>query len=139
MIPVKDNKGFTLIEILAVIIISSLFIGIFSNILFSISTQHKRQLNENMHLTDISLAMKLITKDIRKSENPLWINEKKIDLSGVIYTFDEDKQVINKNKEALVYNIQNFNVSVIKNKWEIEVTNIQGKSEKTEIVIRRGD
>ncbi|MEK3975651.1 MULTISPECIES: prepilin-type N-terminal cleavage/methylation domain-containing protein [unclassified Psychrobacillus] len=135
----KENNGFTLIEILAVIIIISLFIGLFSNILFSISTQHKKQLNENMNLTDISFALKTITKDIRKSKKPVWISEKEIDLDGITYSFDEDKQAINKDDKIFVNHIKSFEVSVSNNKWDIEVTNLQNKSEKTEIIIRRGD
>lgn len=63
---IKNNRGFTLVEVLAVILILSIVSTILFSILSSSKETNKKQLENNEQLSELSYVLKLITKDMRK-------------------------------------------------------------------------
>lgn len=62
-----NQKGLTLLEVLAAVTIISIIIVLLYGILFNSKEQYNSQTEKNEQLSDISYALKVITKDIRKS------------------------------------------------------------------------
>lgn len=110
----NSNRGFTLVEVLAVIVIGAIIVVAISSILFNATTQHTNQQADTRQLQDISYALKVITRDIRKSKD--------IDTSGslirgkdevaISYQFDKNTNSILRNGEILTTGVADFHFYV---------------------------
>ena len=136
----NTEKGITLVELLAAIVLASIVMVLVYNVLMAGTKQYKNQLEKNNQLTEISYALKMITKDIRKTEKPKIINSSQIELNDVNYS--KDGNTITRNGVVVAHFIQKFEVKEEghNNKWIIEIkgSNQSGKeiSETTEIYLR---
>lgn len=137
----KSEKGLTLVELLAAVVLAALAMAIVYGLLMTGNKQYKNQIEKNNQLTDISYVLKIITKDIRKSVGPKKIDTNEIDLDGINYLFDGN--AIKRNGVIVASSIDNFHVEVNNNKWIIVISSSAkegiGKTEKTEIILRTGD
>ena len=71
---IKNEKGLTLVEILAVIIIGSIIMLLISNVHLFGQKQYKSQSEKSRHLYDVTYAAKVITKEIRKADEKGIVN-----------------------------------------------------------------
>ncbi|MCZ8533047.1 PilW family protein [Psychrobacillus psychrodurans] len=143
----NNEKGITLVELLAAVVLASIVMLLVFSVLMSGTKQYKNQLEKNNQLTDISYALKMITKDIRKTENPRIISKSEIELNGINYskvgnTITRNGDVIARNIEMFFvddgYETGKYNEKNIK--WFIEIKSLdQKETKKTEIYIRKGD
>jgi prepilin-type N-terminal cleavage/methylation domain-containing protein len=142
---INNERGLTLIELLAVLVIGSLILILISNIHIFGHKQNKEQSQKAASLYDVSYAAKVITKEIRKAE--------KVKVKNDILTLNPDKpnQVIFKesngsifmNESPIVMDITRF---IVKRKegsnkiieLDIESQSLNGKI-TTEIYFRGGD
>ena len=62
----NNEKGLTLIEVLASIVLLTIVSLLTINLLISGQNEHTKQVSANTQLQDVSYAMKLMTKDVRK-------------------------------------------------------------------------
>lgn len=109
-----SNRGFTLVEVLAVIVIGAIITVAISSILINATTQHTNQQADTRQLQDISYALKVVTKDIRKSKD--------IDASGALirvkddmeirYQFDKNTNSILRDGEILATGVEDFHFYV---------------------------
>ncbi|HWI47506.1 MAG TPA: type II secretion system protein [Rummeliibacillus sp.] len=143
----KNQRGMTLVEILAAVLLMGLVSVLILNVLVESTNQYKEQLSKDKQLNDVSYVLKVITKDMRKSTasqiNPI---ANGIEVNGNKYQFDKSDYTIKKNNETLINNIDTFTVtkSLNDNEWNIY---IKEKSDnrsklteaKTTIVLRSGD
>lgn len=65
----KNEKGFTLVEVLAGIVILAIVGAILFNLLTSSNKEYKSQVDDTTNLNELSFIMKEITRDFRKSLN----------------------------------------------------------------------
>ncbi|SEM51711.1 Type IV pilin N-term methylation site GFxxxE [Paenisporosarcina quisquiliarum] len=143
----NNEKGITLVELLAAVVLASIVMLLVFSVLMSGTKQYKNQLEKNNQLTDISYALKMITKDIRKTENPQIISKSEIELNGINYskvgnTITRNGDVIARDIEIFFvddgYETGKYNEKNIK--WFIEIKSLdQKETKKTEIYIRKGD
>lgn len=143
----NTEKGITLVELLAAVVLASIVMLLVFSVLMSGTKQYKNQLEKNNQLTDISYALKMITKDIRKTENPRIISKSEIELNGINYS--KVGNTITRNGDVIARDIGIFFVDDgyetgkydEKNiKWFIEIKSLdQKETKKTEIYIRKGD
>ncbi|MFF2755068.1 PilW family protein [Psychrobacillus sp. NPDC058041] len=137
----NTEKGVTLVELLAAIVLASLVMVLVYSVLMTSTKQYNYQLEKSNQLTDISYALKIITKDIRKTEKPQIVNESEIDLNGIKYSFNNN--MITRNGVAIANSIKGFRVEGNSVKWIIEIKSSDPKgvekTEKTEIYLRKGD
>lgn len=143
----NNEKGITLVELLAAVVLASIVMLLVFSVLMSGTKQYKNQLEKNNQLTDISYALKMITKDIRKTENPRIISKSEIELNGINYS--KVGNTITRNGDVIARDIELFNVKdnygtehYDENniKWFIEIKSLdQKKNKKTEIYLRKGD
>lgn len=142
-----NERGLTLVEILAALAISSLLmLLIFSTVVF-IQNQYKDQSSDSMQLNDLTYIAKVMTKDARKA-NRITIGEDSITFtlsnSDANYKYNHVKKTIEKNGKTLASNIEGFVVEVPEDSNPIEKVNIQiigptNKKIETVIAIREGD
>lgn len=137
----NSEKGITLVELLAALVLASIVMLLVYNVLLSGTKQYKTQLEKNNQLTEISYAFKMITKDIRKTEKPEIISSSKIKLNDINYS--QDGNTITRNGVVIASSIEHFQITKSGDKLVIEIESLKQtgvkKTEKTEIYLRKGD
>lgn len=133
----NNEKGLTLVEVLAVIVIGTLLLILISNTHLFGQKQYKIQSEKAAGLYDVTYALKVITKEIRKSENRTVVSEGSITLDGDRYTFDSINHSINKNDIPFASDIGHFSViELTSGKWELVIVSLSGKEIHTVIILR---
>ncbi|HJF32401.1 MAG TPA: prepilin-type N-terminal cleavage/methylation domain-containing protein [Sporosarcina psychrophila] len=141
----RSEKGLSLVEVLAVIIIGSLIMLLISNIHLFGQKQYKSQSEKSRHLYDVTYAAKVITKEIRKADEKGIANvgskSDHIKLTDSIeYKYNSaDKTIENKDRTILVKDIEKFVVSRSDSQIKLEIISKTGEKVKTNIVLRKGD
>lgn len=134
----NNERGITLVELLAAIVLASIVMMLIYSVLMTGTKQYKSQFDKNKQVTEISYTLKMITKDIRKTEKPILISSSEIDLNGIKYS--KNGSNITRNGVVIASVIDSFNVVVDDDRWIIEIKSAGNKeTKKTEIYIRKGD
>ncbi|KGR91247.1 hypothetical protein CD30_07350 [Ureibacillus massiliensis 4400831 = CIP 108448 = CCUG 49529] len=133
----KNNKGLTLVELLAVIVISSIIMIVLFSIFLNGQNQAQTQRDKNLQLIDVAYVLKVLTREIRKTDIVEVQNNDTLIIDNDIYTFNSADNTITKNGDVFQNNINQFQVNKVLNKITIQITSIDGITQKTEIVLRR--
>lgn len=134
----NNERGITLVELLAAIVLASIVMVLLYSVLMTGTKQYKSQFDKNKQVTEISYTLKMITKDIRKTEKPILISSSEIDLNGIKYS--KNGSNITRNGVVIASVIDRFNVVVDGDRWIIEIKSAGNEeTKKTEIYIRKGD
>ncbi len=134
----NNERGITLVELLAAIVLASIVMMLIYSVLMTGTKQYKSQFDKNKQVTEISYTLKMITKDIRKTEKPILISSSEIDLNGIKYS--KNGSNITRNGVVIASVIDRFNVVVDDDRWIIEIKSAGNEeTKKTEIYIRKGD
>lgn len=145
----KNEKGITLVELLAVLAIGGIVMVLIMNIFSNGQNQYSSQTAKAEQLNDVRYAAKVITKEIRKSDKVEIVNSSTLKLgksSHVIFTLNNKNEIL-KNGTILVSGIEKFNANWDKEKEgellkiSIEGEELKGRNQNidTEIFIRGGD
>lgn len=141
----RNESGVTLVEILAVLTIASFIMTLIMGIHIFVQKQYNSQSTDAKQLTDVTIAIKSITRDIRMAE----LNE--IDVSNNItlnftdrninYVWDKEREILQKNNSDYIFNVVKFHVSpngrLEKDESiELEIKSTTGQRIETEIIIR---
>ncbi len=141
----NNERGLTLVEILAVIIIGSIIMLLISNVHLFGQKQYKSQSERSRHLYDVTYAAKVITKEIRKADargiENIGSNRDHIKLTDSIeYKFKSTDQTIeNKDGTILVKDIKEFVISKSSSQVNLKIISVTGEKIETKIVFRKGD
>lgn len=142
---IKNMRGITLIEILAVTVITSIIaILVFSLIQASVN-QQIQQTRKTDNLNDITYALKIVTKDIRRSTSAKVSEENLeltfIDASKATYSVEDEqlKKTNGANSEIIINGIgcaefSGEDVILIK----LSNTSECSEGQSTEIHVRKG-
>lgn len=139
---IKNNRGFTLVEVLAVILILSIVSTILFSILSSSKETNKKQLENNEQLSELSYVLKLITKDMRKTITYDPNNSTFKNRDGSIqytYIFDAEKNTITRNNEVIATHIHSFSLTSIGDSISINIESINEHTISTQLSFRSGD
>lgn len=137
----NNEKGLSLVELLAAVAIGSLLLILVSTSHIFIQNQYNSQSTDVKQLTDITIVMKSITKDIRSAD----VVETSEDYKQLIltndhqtttYTFEDN--LLMKNNVPYVRELESFEVKTADKKITIAIKQQAGKEVKTEIVKRGG-
>jgi len=137
-----NNRGFTLVEVLAVIVILGIASTILMSILVSSSETNNKQLSNNEQLTELSYVLKLLTKDMRRtvtydSNNSTFKNE---DYSvQYTYSFNNENNTVSRNNEVIATNITIFTLINNSDSITFYIENKNGHRISTQLFFRRGD
>jgi len=107
----KQQQGFTLVEVLAVVVIISIISVLLFRILNSSVSTHQKQTTKNRNLQDTSYALKLITKDFRKAQafDPDSYTFTASD--GTTQAYALSNNTITRNGEVIATNIEDFELN----------------------------
>ena len=137
-----NEKGITLVEILAVIIISFVLILLVSKIHLFTQKHYNSQSDTTGQLFNVTHAGKVITKEIRKADGRSIItntpNYDKIIITDKIeYSYDTANQwIIAKDGTILAKNIKEFYVKKNGNELILKIISVDNEKVNTKIVIR---
>ncbi|WP_158231746.1 prepilin-type N-terminal cleavage/methylation domain-containing protein [Sporosarcina sp. P19] len=145
---VKDQKGITLVELLAVLVLLSLIGLMIFGVYLSGKKEYDIQKEKTEHQENILYVMKYLTKEIRKENNFRVFDEDVLEIKKEIGTdiYRRKGTTLFKNDEVLADNIKDFKVESSDGKaLKIEVfsddklnRNKDAKKIETTIVIRKG-
>ncbi|WP_342442770.1 prepilin-type N-terminal cleavage/methylation domain-containing protein [Lysinibacillus sp. FSL K6-0075] len=139
----RNSKGLTLFEVLTVVVILAIVSMLSISIVTSATKQQLEQSTHNRDIKDISFALKVITKDFRKSDvlkttdpptelHTLLLGEE------IVSTYRlENNQIIrnsNGNEEVIASGISKFTIRG----GTIEIISEDGQTVTTDITQRRG-
>lgn len=144
----RNSKGLTLFEVLAVVVILAIVSMLSISIVTSATKQQIEQSAHNRDIKDLSFALKVITKDFRKSDNLITDSDDTTDPPTELHTLLlgdeivstyrlENNQIIrnsNGSDEILAYKISKFTISG----GAIEIISEDGQRATTDITQRRG-
>ncbi|MDM5232359.1 PulJ/GspJ family protein [Lysinibacillus pakistanensis] len=144
----RNSKGLTLFEVLAVVVILAIVSMLSISIVTSATKQQIEQSAHNRDIKDLSFALKVITKDFRKSDNLTTDSDDTTDPPTELHTLLlgdeivstyrlENNQIIrnsNGSDEILAYKISKFTISG----GAIEIISEDGQRATTDITQRRG-
>lgn len=142
--PLKNEKGLTLVEVLAVIVIGSIILLLILNTLIFGQKQYKEQSEKARSLYDVTYAAKVITKEIRKADKSkiqnMGSNKNHIKLADDIeYKYNSHNESIDtKDGSTLVKGVGKFYIELEDDKVSIKIESLSNKIVETEIVLRRG-
>lgn len=142
-LPVLKQEGITLIETLAVVVISVIILISATTILTRSSSEHTKQTNNTEQLSEVRYVLKQITKDIRMStkiekNESNYIFKSKDSSIIATYSFNETARIIKRNSTDLARNIQVFNIDIDSSKILIKVKALNQKEVQTELLFRSG-
>lgn len=116
----KNEKGFTLVEVLAVVVILAIVSAILFNLLTSSNKEYKSQVDDTTNLNELSFIMKEITRDFRKSKivdiqtNQVVFKTKENNQEKVIATYTRIVDTLSKNGSPYQTKIGSFCVQSTK-------------------------
>lgn len=133
-----NEKGLTVAELLATLVIASIIVLFISGIVMMIQKQYSTQKEEISHLSDVKIALKSITRDIRKADFVEIPDEKTIviiqDTETITYTLDNERNLL-KNGSIYLYEVTDFQVNG--DQERIDITMKSGEQEESTTVILR--
>ncbi|MCC3356544.1 prepilin-type N-terminal cleavage/methylation domain-containing protein [Bacillus sp. REN16] len=135
---VRNNKGVTLIELLAVLALLTLILTLATSVHLFGQRQTSNQTSQIENQANVRLAINILTREIRKA-NSVEVSNNVLNIDGTIYKLENN--AITKKGSALVSSIKDLQVIKNKNKIQIDITSISDKNDQevtlsTKIYIR---
>lgn len=137
----KSEDGLSLVELLAVLAISSIVLLFISTIHIFIQNQYNSQSTDVKELTDITIAMRAITKDIRSAhhvETPEGSKKMIIKIGDQTTSYLFEDNILKRNGAPYIYELEDFEAIYYDSKIQLKITSQTGKEVETEIVMRGG-
>ena len=139
---IRNEKGLTLVELLAVFAIGAIVLLFLTSIVTIIQQQYNEQSTQSESLFDVTYAAKVVTKDIRKAETVKVANGDLLLDESIVYHYNGQTKSIEKNGVPFVSDIKDFVAE--KNpdnndQLKITIVSLSNKKVETTITIRKGD
>ncbi|GAB0167007.1 type II secretion system protein [Lysinibacillus sp. CTST325] len=147
MSKIHNERGVTLLEVLAVTIIATLVSIVVMSILTNSKTTSDKQMESTSQLSDTTYILKVVTKDIRKSTK---IYKKVLDEyteytlinnqnnQKYIYIYRQKDQTITRNDEMIAENVLGFNIENKQSHVIIDISTPNSKPFSSTIYFRGG-
>lgn len=134
----RNEDGLSLAELLAATVITAIIVIFITSIIIFIQKQYDTQHEDVDNLTDIKIALKSITRDVRKADTVEVPNEHTIKITKeeetVTYQLDAKNNIL-KNGTVYIRDIKVFIVEKVGNKIELIISSGQ-QQESTTIILR---
>lgn len=138
----NNEHGLTLAELLATLVIGSLIIILIMSALVFVQKQFVSQKGSLQENTDISIALKSITRDARVATAFEVPNDKTLIItkdSGATVTYSLKDTILQRDNVNYIFNVANFIVTNKgKNKFNVLIESKSRMNISTEIVLRGG-
>jgi len=140
----QNESGISLMEVLAAIVISGLVVTAIMSFFVFTKDQSDKQKDTVRGLTDISVAFKSITRDLRSATDVgnvngdtsvLWIEKGDDEV-----TYQLESNTLMKNGVEYIYDVVDFSAVMDEEKQDIDldIVSMSGKSLDTVIIRREG-
>lgn len=133
----RNEKGVTLVEMLAAISITALIVVMITSTHIFVQNQFNNQRQELDQINDLTYVLKLITNDFRKTPPAAIevIDERNINLGTEHYSWDMTEEALYKNGQIIVRQIESFFVT--EHEQEIHLTIKQTDQEEKMLILTR--
>lgn len=137
---IKNNRGLTLVELLASVVLLSIILVFVFSLLSNSTKNYSKQSYENKNLYDSTYMLKIITKDIRKSSSYDETNMQFLNPQGsIVATYKWENNSLMRNGELISDNLSYFSITpTIDNQGvSLSITTSDGNTSVTELYFRR--
>lgn len=139
----SNQKGMTLVELLAAITLMSLVSVLLISIIVQSQNAYKRSQLTNLTTTEISYLINSITRDIRQSPENVTVENNKLiilpnDGSTIVYFQEVATLKVKRNSQDIISQVKDFTVSADGGSIDLEVVDSNSKAWTSTIVIRTG-
>lgn len=143
----QNERGVTLLEVLAVTVIATIVSIVLMSILTNSKTTSDKQMKSTIQLSDTTYILKVVTKDIRKSTE---IHKKTLDKyteftlinnqnnQKYTYVYSQKDQTITRNDEMIAANVLDFKIEDKRSHVIINITTPNSKPFSSTIYFRGG-
>lgn len=100
----KNNKGFTLVELIVAIMLYSLILVLFTTSVLAFTRLYKLVAKLDDVANDAETIYNIVDRAYREKEGPVTLNNNIITIDGVNYYFDRAKRAFLRDSNALVVN-----------------------------------
>lgn len=119
---IKNDRGVTLLEVLLAVTIMSIILLLISNVQIFGQKEYVNQAKQINHQANIRLAVKAITKDIRKT-NAASVENGALKIGSNVYELSGT--TIKKNGNKLIDHIKVFNVTKSGNQINVKIISLE--------------
>ncbi|RJF32065.1 hypothetical protein D4741_20045 [Pseudoalteromonas gelatinilytica] len=139
----RNQRGITLVELLAVITLLSLVSLLIIGIIIQAQGTYKRNQVTNFTTTEISLLVNSVTRDIRQFPEGVSVSNEMLNIQTsdgeiITYKFDSVESSIKRNDNTLLRSVTEFVPILNDGLVTIEIKDNSGKKWTSTIVIRKG-
>lgn len=133
----RNEKGVTLVEMLAAISITALIVLMITSTHIFVQNQFNNQRQELDQINDLTYVLKLITNDFRKTPPAAIVvtDEHNLLLDSDHYSWDIAEEALYKNGQIIVRQIESFFVT--EHEQEIHLTIKQTDQEEKMLILTR--
>lgn len=151
----NNQKGITLIELLAVLVIISIFSLLIINFIISSQRTYTSQQAESFQLAETTIFFNMVLTDIKQNPNAVNIDSNMItinngNIDSISYRFDSSKKVVVRNGTVVLNGVKSFEPklgndvgdptdSKENNKVLIQITNLNNEKYETIYYLRKGE
>lgn len=130
----RNEKGISLVEVLAVFVIFGIITLLIISLYLYTQTHATKQRESALQLTDITIAMNEITRDIRTYDIKE-VNAQKIEFANNnVYELKET--ILYKNGTPFIYDIDRFDVHRSDDEVSIKISSRSGQEIETTLLLR---
>lgn len=139
----KNQRGITLVELLAVITLLSVVSLLIIGIIIQAQGTYKKNQVTNFTTTEMSLLVNSITRDIRQFPEGVSVSNEMLNIQTsdgemISYKFDSVESNIKRDDNILLRSVTEFVPVLNDGLVTIEIKDNSGKEWKSTIVIRKG-
>lgn len=139
----SNQKGITLVELLAAITLLSLVSVLVMSIIIQSQNTYKRNQLTNMTTTEMSLLINTMTRDIRQHPQQVAVASNVLTISPpnedpIVYRFDSAQAVLKRNNQVVISNVHNFTIAIEEGIMKLELEDSNEKEWTSTIAIRTG-
>lgn len=122
----KNNKGFTLVELIVAIMLYSLILVLFTTSVLAFTRLYKLVAKLDDVANDAETIYNIVDRAYREKEGPVTLNNNIITIDGVNYYFDREKRAFLRDSNALVVNenivsLFIYDYTMINNTYEFRI------------------
>lgn len=139
----SNQKGITLVELLAAITLLSLVSVLVMSIIIQSQNTYKRNQLTNMTTTEMSLLINTMTRDIRQHPQQVAVASNVLTISPpnedpIVYRFDSAQAELKRNNQVVISNVYNFTIAIEEGIMKLELEDSNEKEWTSTIAIRTG-
>lgn len=139
----SNQKGITLVELLAAITLLSIVSVLVMSIIIQSQNTYKRNQLTNMTTTEMSLLINTMTRDIRQHPQQVAVASNVLTISPpnedpIVYRFDSVQDELKRNNQVVISNVHDFTIAIEEGIMKLELEDSNEKEWTSTIAIRTG-